>query len=224
MWLPIGAVALAIGIATILSPERWLRFVIASVGGSFLGLLIGYGTLPLTDNIERAYSPIAVAELTLIVVPVSFVVSFALRGIVIRTGRSRRIAWVAMVCCMALGPIVLALTPAFVELRMERNDRLAAKRFTALRFAVEQSKAEVDGPARICDGGALRRHYSGPSFSDSDWRYIVGNAVKEDGYNFYVNCHERDGYSIDARPARQKGDGTLHFCIGGTGNGKCDVP
>lgn len=72
--------------------------------------------------------------------------------------------------------------------------------------------AEADGPARICNGQALRPHYFGPPFSENDWQYIAGNEVKEDGYNFYINCHEKNGNSIDARPAGERGDGTRHFC------------
>jgi hypothetical protein len=118
--------------------------------------------------------------------------------------------------------MTLALTPLLVVSRVARNDRVAEKRFVLLKHAVEHTLTEADGPARICDGQTLKLHYSGPPFSENDWRYIAGNAVKEDGCTSWVNCHEKEGYSIDARPAREKGDGTRHFCIGETGRVKCD--
>jgi len=31
---------------------------------------------------------------------------------------------------------------------------------------------------QACEGTALRCHYAGPPFSDTDWRRITGNAVK----------------------------------------------
>jgi hypothetical protein len=95
---------------------------------------------------------------------------------------------------------------------MARNDRLATARFASLKNAVERTAAEAGDSKGICDGSALRRHYSGPPFSDDAWRRIAGNYVKEDGYMFMLYCHETDGYKIDARPARVRGDGTRQLC------------
>lgn len=225
LWPPLAVVALVTGLATILSHRNWLLLVATAVVGSFVGLLSGYLTLPLTDDIERAYSPIAIATGTLAAIPISIcasLASLALRNLIASNEFGRRVIWVALVCSVALGPMTLAVTPPLVASRVARNDRFAEKRFVSLKHAVEQTLTEPDGPTRICDGQNLKLHYSGPPFSENDWRYIAGNAVKEDGYTFWVNCHEKDGYSIDARPAREKGDGTRHFCIGETGSVNCD--
>ena len=149
--------------------------------------------------------------------------SLVLRGVLVSNARVRRIIWIAFICCLAFGPVSLALTPLLVAARVRRNDRVAEERFVSLKRAVELTLTGADGPARICDGQVLKQHYSGPSFSENDWRYVAGNAVKEDGYTFYINCHEKYGYSIDAQPARQKGDGTRHFCIGEGNSADCET-
>jgi hypothetical protein len=225
LWTPLAIVAVGTALATVLSSRTWWRIAAMSIVGSFMGLLSGYLTLPLTDDIERAYSPIAVATGTLLAIPVSICASsvrLVLRDLWVSDVKVRRIIWVVFICCMALGPVTLAVTPLFVAFRVARNDQVAAVRFVSLKRAVEQTMAEADGPRAICDGQALRQHYSGPPFSEGDWRYVVGNAVKEDGYMFYINCHDNFGYSIDAQPARIKGDGTRHFCVGNGSRTDCE--
>lgn len=224
LWTPLAIVAVITAFATILSSRSWWRIAATSVVGSFVGLLSGYLTLPLTDGIERAYSPIAVATGTLLAIPVSIcasLVSLVLRDVSVSNVKVRRIIWAAFICCLSFGPVSLGLTPLLVASRVARNDRVAEERFVSLKRAVELTMTEADGPARICNGQALKQHYSGPPFSENDWRYVAGNAVKEDGYTFYVNCHEKYGYSIDAQPAREKGDGTRHFCIGKGNRADC---
>lgn len=76
---------------------------------------------------------------------------------------------------------------------------------------------------RVCDGSILKRHYSGPQFSEEDWRRITGNYVKQDGYFFMLYCRERGGYTIDASPVRNKGDGTRHFCTDESGRLGCGM-
>jgi hypothetical protein len=225
LWTPLAMVAGVSVFGTLLSSRNWVRIAAMSIVGSFVGLLSGFSILPLTDAIEGAYSPFAIAAGTLAAIPVSICASLAslvLRDVWVSNVTVRRLIWVAFICCLAFGPVSLALIPRFVASRVARNDRVAEKRFVSLKRAVEQTMAEADGPARICDGQALKQHYSGPPFSESDWRYVVGNAVKEGGYTFYVNCHETYGYSIDVQPARQKGDGTRHFCIGAGKRVDCD--
>ena len=48
------------------------------------------------------------------------------------------------------------------------------ERFEALKNAVEQTVAEASGPARICDGRALKQNYSGPPFSEEDCIALPG--------------------------------------------------
>jgi hypothetical protein len=223
LWLPLALVAITTGLATALSGKSWLRFVAASIAGTFAGMLAGFLILPLTDGIEAAYSPIAVAVGTAAAVPVSLVGGGAMRNVSLSNERLRRAAWVVFLGCVAFGPVALALTPPVVAYRVARNDRIAAERFEALKDAVAQAMAEAGGRAHTCLGRAFKRQYSGPPFSESDWWYISGNYVKQDGYVFMVNCYSEVGYTIDAFPARAKGDGTRHFyfCTDGTGRVDC---
>ena len=60
---------------------------------------------------------------------------------------------------------------------------------------------------------------------DLPWwaRRITENYVKQDGYFFMLYCRERGGYTIDAMPVRDKGDGTRHFCIDESGRLGCGM-
>jgi hypothetical protein len=120
---------------------------------------------------------------------------------------------------------MLTLTSPLVTKRVARNDRLAAERFVALKNAVERTRAESGNPGRICDGQALKRHYSGPPFSEKDWKYVAGNYVKEDGYvlGIWIYCPEPGNYTIDVRPEREKGDGTRKFCSDESGRVGCGI-
>jgi hypothetical protein len=217
-WLPLVLVGLGAGLSTILSDEHRLRFVLLSVAGTFAGMFGGFMLLPLTDAIEAAYSPFAIGLGTALAIPVAFVCGQAgltLRSVLASNERRRRAVWVALASCVAFGPVTLLLTPPLVAYKVRSNDRIAAQRFESLKSAIDQTWAEAEGQARICDGQALKRHYAGPLFSESDWRYIVGNYVKRDGYVFGINCHEKVGYALDAHPAGEKGDGSRQFCVDG---------
>jgi hypothetical protein len=92
----------------------------------------------------------------------------------------------------------------------------------SLKNAVERTMADTDGARRFCDGQALKHHYSGPPFTDRDWRFIAGNYVREDGYDFGIYCLQPQGaYAIDASPARGKADGSRRFCADQSGHVGC---
>jgi hypothetical protein len=208
-WFPLGFLTLLSGLATILSAGRWLRFVVASAAGTFAGFWSGYAIWPPTYD-EVPVLDLAVAAM-LATILLSLVAGLAARKMLVSKER-RRVVWLALLCCVALGPIALALTPPLVAYRVGRNNRVAAERFESLKSAVEQTRSESDDPGIICDGKALKRHYSGPPFSETDWQYIAGNYVTQGGYVFGIYCHEKDGYTIDASPARERADGTRRFC------------
>jgi hypothetical protein len=166
LWTPLAIVAVVTALATLLSSRSWWRIAAMSVGGSFVGLLIGCGFLPLTDDIARAYSPFAVAIGTLLTIPVSVcasLVGLVLRRVSAANARVHRIIGVVFICCLAFGPVTLALTPLFVASRVARNDRIAAVRFVSLKRAAEQTMAEADGPKRICDGQGFEAALFRPS-------------------------------------------------------------
>jgi hypothetical protein len=98
---------------------------------------------------------------------------------------------------------------------------MAAERFASLKNAVERTAVEARDPSRLCDGTVLEHHYSGPPFSNENWHRITGNYVKQDGYFFMVYCREKGGYTIDAGPARERGDGTRRFCTDESGTVGC---
>jgi hypothetical protein len=188
-------------------------------------MCVGYAIWWPADGIEASYVPLLVAVGTLAEAVVSLVAALVGRKIRVPNEKYRRTIWAALVCCVAFGPVAVALTPPLVAKRVVRNDRLAAGRFEALRVAVEQTSAEPGGVARICDGKTLKQHYSGPPFSDTDWRYIAGNSVREDGYYFgiWIDCPQPDAYVVEAAPIRQEGDGTRRFCADSSGMIGCGL-
>jgi hypothetical protein len=218
-WFPLTFITLLSGLATALSGGRWLRFVVASAAGTFAGLCSGYAIWPPIDEIPVLYVAVAAMLATILV---SLVVGLAARKMVVSNDRSR-VVWHALLCCVAFGPITLALTPPLVAYRVVRNHRVAAERFESLKNAVERTRSESGDPARICDGQVLKQHYSGPPFSEEDWHRITGNYVKQDGYVFGIYCHEQGGYTIASFPERNSADGTLRFCTDESRKVGCDM-
>lgn len=222
-WVPLVCAALCTGLSTSLNPRRWPLFLLASAIGTFGGLCLSSAIWWPSDPIAGPWVPFGVAAATIAAVLVSLVAGLAGRKLPISNETYRRAAWVALLGLVAFGPVTLALTPPLVGYRIVRNDRVAAERFTSLKNAVERTAAEAGEPKRICDGSALQRHYAGPPFSNEDWQRITGNYVKQDGYLFMVYCREKGGYAIDARPARERGDGTHQFCTDESGRLGCGM-
>lgn len=212
-WLPLAIVPLCAGLSTILSGGLWLRFVVASVVGTFAGLCSGYAIWPPSDPIAASYTLFAIGAALGAAVLVSLAACLVGAAISV-SEKYKRVLWLLLASGVAYGPIALALTPPLVAHRVARNDRIAAERFSSLKGAVEQTIAESGNLASICNPAALRRHYSGPPFREKTWNYIAGNYVTEDGYavGIWVYCPSPDGYMIDAIPARGKADGTRRFC------------
>lgn len=251
-WLLLVPIAMITVLSTTLDNAGWLRLVAASSLGTFAGLCSGFVIWPEVDEIAAPFDGIAVVAATFVVVLVSLAVGLAGRKLAVSNRTARRTVWAALVCCVAIGPVTLALTPALVAHRMARNDRLAAQRFQSLRTALEKTSMGVDDSEQtsststaqpvlinrelrvrkvaeerhMCDGAALRRDYSGPPFSEEDWRqldYSTGEHAKQDGYVFIVHCYEKRGYAIGAFPARPKGEGTRRFCTNESGQDGCDL-
>jgi hypothetical protein len=212
VWLALVLVALCTGLTSLLSDHRW-RFVVAAGVGSLAGLCSGMALWPPSDPIAASYGlfVIAAGAGASLVVSVS---ALLLAALLRNWGERHGVAvWIALVCAVAAGPLLLAATPPVVAYRVAHNDRLARERFLLLKDAVERAIAENGPGEAFCDGQVLRRFYTGPRFSDESWRYIVGNFVKQDGYMFGINCLGGRGvYTIDAMPARGKADGTLRLC------------
>ncbi len=212
-WILLVIVALITGFSTILSVKHWMLFVVTASAGALAGLCSGCVLFPSSDGIANSYAPLVALLAALVTCFVSLVAGLLARRFPVSNENHRRAVWVALVCCVAFGPVVLAVTPPLVAHRVARNDRLAAERFRCLKNAAERTTAEAgDLGSAICDAQALRRHYSGPPFSEEDWRRIGGNAVKQDGYFFMVKCRETGGYTIDASPSGGKANGTRRFC------------
>jgi len=79
------------------------------------------------------------------------------------------------------------------------------------------------GGDRICNGSFVKQNYNGPPFNESDWRFIAGNYVREDGYEYGIWCHQQSGYTIDVHPLREKQDGSKKFCTDETGRLGCEA-
>ncbi len=219
-WIPLACAAISTGLSTSLNHSRWPLFLLASGLGTFAGLCLSYWIWWPSDPIAGPWVPYSVAANTVAAVLVSLAAGLAARRLSMSNRTWRPAVWVALFGCVAFGPVALALTSPLVEQRIARNDRIAAERFTSLKNAVERT-AEAGGSGRLCDGRALELHYSGPPFSDEDWRRITGNYVKQDGYFFMVYCREKGGYTIDAGPARGPEDGTRRFCSDESGKVGC---
>jgi hypothetical protein len=136
----------------------------------------------------------------------------------------RRAAWIVFGCCVAFGPVTALFARPLVAWRIEHNEKNAAERFDALNNAAQRVKAKTGDPGRVCNGLALKQNYSGPPFSENDWRYIAGNYVKDDGYLFGIWCdqNEQGGYTIDAQPD-WPGDGVQQFCADESGTIGCGM-
>ena len=199
--------------------------MLASGLSTFVGLIACVMIWPASGPPVGAGIFYIAPAIAVLVMLVAVAAGLIMRGRSISNASMRGAVWVVILACAAFGPVTLALTPAVVRHRVERNDRLAAERFASLKKAVEGTRAEANGLSKICDGTALRLHYAGPPFSDTDWQRITGNAVKQDGYFFMVYCRENEigGYLIDARPARTRGDGTRQFCTDDSGKVGCRV-
>ena len=219
-WIPIACAALCTGISTTLNRSKWLLFSLASGVGTLGGLCLSYAIWWPSDPIAGPWVPHSIAANTLIALVFSLIAGLTARRVFTSNPTWRRAAWAALSGCVAFGPVTLAITPPLVGRRIAYNDRMAAERFASLKNAVERTAAGRD-PGRLCDGTELERHYSGPPFSDEDWRRITGNYVKQDGYFFMVYCREKGGYTIDAGPARERGDGTRRFCTDQSGKVGC---
>jgi hypothetical protein len=222
-WILLVLIALITGLATILSNARWLHFAVASTVGVLAGIWTGLFLFPPSDAIAASYAPLFSVAAAMAVFVVSLLAALLCRNLSASRKTLRRSVWLVFASCVAFGPIALALTPPLVGHRVATNDRMAAERFESLKSAVEGTVAEGGDPARICDGQSLKRHYSGPPFSGQDWKRITGNYVKQDGYVFMVYCREKDGYKIDAWPARGKADGTRRFCTDKSGKIGCGM-
>ena len=190
-------------------------------GLAFAGLCSGFAIWWPTDRLVPV--PYVVFAATLAVTAVSLVAALAVRKVSLSDEKLRGAVGLVLVCCAAFGPVAVAVTPPLVAYRVARNDRAAAERFASLKNAVERTVAEGGDPGRICEGQALRRHYSGPPFREDDWRFIAGNYVREQGYSFIIFCHEKSGYTIQGIPREGKGDGTRQFCTDESGEVGCGM-
>ena len=213
-WPALVFVALVNAFSTLLSGGQWLRFLLASIVGTLSGLCIGLAIWsPPRMAADYATDVIIIAFATIAAAIVSSSAGFAVRRFSLSNPRLRRAIWISLSGTLMLPPIALALKPPLVALRIERNNRLASVRFEALKRAVEETRSETGDVGSICDDTLLKRHYSGPPFSESEWRIITGSYVIEDDYLFGIRCPDEAGtFTIDARPILDSGDGTRRFC------------
>lgn len=220
-WIPIACAAFCPGLSTILNGSNWLLFVICSGLGTFGGLCLSYTIWWPSDPIAGPWVPYSIALNTVIALVAALTAGLTARKVFVSSKTWRYAAWAVLSGCAAFGPVMLGITPRLVARRIAYNDRVAAERFASLKKAVERTAIEANDPSCICQGTELENHYSGPPFSAEDWRRVTGNYVKRDGYFFMVYCREKGGYTIDAGPARERGDGTRRFCTDESGRVGC---
>ena len=220
-WVALACAAGCTGLSILLAPAAWPLLLVASGMGTFGGFSLGFRIWP-PDPLAGEWVLVFVALTTLVVMFVALCAGLIMRRRSLSNEALRRPVWATILACVAFGPVTLLLTPPLVRNRVARNDRMAAERFESLKKAVKSAKAEAGGSGRICDGTDLGRHYTGPPFSETDWRRITGNYVKQDGYFFMVYCREPGGgYTIHASPERPVGYGTRQFCAEASGKSGC---
>jgi hypothetical protein len=222
-WLPLPLIVLVSSLSTVLFAQRWWHFAAASGVGTGIGICTGYAIWRPADGVETAYSGLLIVAATLAAFLLSLLSNSAMRKLTLSNIARRQIVWIVLVCCFAIAPIALALTAPLVRHRVARDDRAAVNRLKALNIAAEKTMAEAGGRKNICDGNALQRNYAGPMFSQEDWRYITDNYVRRDGYVFRFYCQEKDGYAIEAWPARGAVDGTRRLCADEAHSLGCDI-
>jgi len=222
-WSELILIAVFSAFGTILSGGLWFRFLISSVTGTIVGLWGGSLIWPPVDPEGAAFLPLAIIVAASLTAAVSLIVGLAARRLSVTNRSARCFIWIAFGLCLLIGPTLVVLTPPLVARRIARNDRLVASRFASLKSAAERAAVENGGPDKICDGAALERNYSGPLLSGSDWKYIRGNYVREDGYMLGIWCHQQGGYTIDVAPYRGKADGTKGFCADESGHVGCGM-
>jgi hypothetical protein len=221
LWVPLLVITLVCGLAIVLSGGRWLWFALAAPIATFAGTLIGFIVWPMEDGIGQSYVLLADIAATIVVAILSFAVGLLCRKIAVANGPLRVGLWLSLAACIAVGPVAAAVRPAVITHR----DRLAAERFAALKLAIEQTRKESGNPASVCDGQALKHNYAGPPFQESDWHFIAGHYVQQNGYTFgiWINCSQPDHYTIDVRPAHGRADGTRSFCSDESGVVGCKM-
>ncbi len=222
-WVLVACAAGCAGLSILLAPSIWPLLLLISGLGTFFGFWLSLLIWPLRGPVVGLGIFYIAFGSVIAVVYVAFSAGVIMRERFISNAMLRRALWAAFFACVAFGPMALAFTPPLVQRRIVRNEQLAAHRFLSLKTAVETARARPDGANKICDGAALERHYAGPPFSETDWRRIAGNYVKQDSYFFMVHCRENAGrgYIIDAIPARPVGDGTRRFCTDESGDLGC---
>src|SRR5450631_4104131 len=80
-WLPLVSIALLTCLATTLSFEHWLRFVVASSAGAFAGICVGFLIWWPSDPIAAPYLSLVVPVATLMAALVSLVAGLIVRQI-----------------------------------------------------------------------------------------------------------------------------------------------
>lgn len=222
-WVLVACAAGCAGLSILLAPSIWPLLLLVSGLGTFFGFWLSIIIWPPRLPVIGGGIFFIVAGNIIAVMYVAFSAGVIMREQSIANAILRRLIWAALFACIAFGPVALALIPPLVQRRIVRNEQLATRRFLSLKTAVETARAEPDGASKICDGAALERHYAGPPFSETDWRRIAGNYVKQDGYFFMIYCRENAGrgYTVDAIPARPVGDGVRRFCTDELGKIGC---
>lgn len=222
-WVSLIVVGLSVGLATILSGRRWLHFAAIAAASTMVGVLAGYLIWPQEDGIAQSYSEIGAILATIAVSLTSLVAGLLAFLIPLSNEKLHRAVWPALLCVAAFGPLALAVRPSIVANRVARNERLASQRVSSLKDAVDRVETEAGNPGRACDGNALKEHYSGPPFTEQDWRYVAGNFVTEDGYaiGITIDCSQPGHYLISATPKRGKSDGTRKFCADASDMERC---
>lgn len=217
-WISLACSVLGGCLSIALLPSAWPWIVLASGVGTCGGFVVGFLMYPPSDPIAGPWVPYVAALMTLFVMCVGLLAGVILRRQSVSSKTVRRTIWAAVVAWVACGPMSVALAPTLIP----HNEQLAAERFTALKNAMEKA-VEAYRTSHVSDGRALKPHYFGPAFSNSDWARIASTPVEKDGYSFIIYATEKGGYTISATPVKDHVSGVRRFCTDESGKLGCDV-
>ena len=217
-WTSLACILLGSCLSMALLPSAWPWIVLASGVGTFGGFIVGSRMYPAGDPIGSPWVPYGAAVMALFVMCAGLFAGAILRRQSVSSKMVRRTIWAAVVAWVAFGPMSVALAPTLIP----HNERLAAERFTALKDAMEKA-VEAYRTSYVSDGRALKPHYFGPAFSNSDWARIARTPVKKDGYSFILYATENGGYTISATPVKDHVGGVRRFCTDESGKLGCHV-
>ena len=112
LWISVACAALCTGLSTILAPKMWLLFFYASGLGTFGGLYFSLIIWPPSGPIITSWIPLLVV-IALVVMFAALCARLMMWKRSISNKPLRRAIWIALIACVAFGPVTVAMAAIF---------------------------------------------------------------------------------------------------------------